>query len=156
MNIEKDERIRIAKNALITLKVMEDAVESCEREDWEISGAVMSYFLLTQVVDMIFGKLESIVREGRDPVITGKLVAILENDRKLAETYSDYLLNYILLFVSNNYGYDLEIDAELLNEIYPTLKDAFKTFVNSLRRRIEKDLSENSSGGERGEIDYFI
>jgi hypothetical protein len=151
-----EERIRVARNALTTLKVMEDAVESCEIKDWEISGAIMSYFMLTQVIDIVFGKMEQIVREGRDPIVTGKLIAILESDRKLTETYSDYLLNYLLLFVSNNYGYNLEIDADLLNEIYPTLKDAFKTFVNSLRRRIEKDLREENVGGERGEIDYFI
>jgi hypothetical protein len=156
MNNMKEERIRVARNALETLKVMEDAVESCETEDWEISGAIMSYFMLTQVIDILFGKLEGIVREGRDPVIAGKIIALLENDRKLVETYSDYLLNYILLFVSNNYSYDLEIDAELLNEIYPTLKDAFKTFVNGLRRRIEKDLANETMGGEGGEPDYFI
>jgi hypothetical protein len=156
MSNVKEERIRAARNALATLKVMEDAVESCEGEDWEIGGAIMSYFMLTQVLDIIFGKMEGIVREGRDPIVTGKIIAILENDRKLVETYSDYLLNYILLFISNNYGYDLEIDADLLNEIYPTLKDAFGTFVNGLRRRIEKDLSEVNEGGERGEIDYFI
>jgi hypothetical protein len=156
MNIERDEKMRMARTALATLKIMEDAVESCEGKDWEISGAIMSYFMLTQVIEMVLGKVKDIASEGRDPITTGKIIAVLENDRRLVEAYSDYLLNYLLLFVSNNYGYDLEVSVDLLNEIYPTLKDAFKTFVNSLRRRIERDLSEVGEGGEGGEIDYFI
>jgi hypothetical protein len=156
MNVNREKKMRVARNALATLKIMEDAVESCEREDWEISGAIMSYFMLTQAVDMIFMKMEEIMREAKDPMVTGKIIAILENDKKLVEVYSDYLLNYILLFVSNKFSYDLEIDVELLNEVYPMLRDAFKTLINSLRKRIEKDLSEVDEGGEGRELDYFV